>query len=248
MTDPTPTTFDTDAEREANARRINAEADKHAAEARKLAAEADTAEASAESRRIALADELDDVAETKAKDDHHRLYRFSGDVTKASVDKAIARLTVWHRIDPKCDIEIIFASPGGEIPAGFQLFDYIRDLSANGHHVTTGCTGMAASMAGILVQAGDTRWMHAEAWYMLHRAAFGAAGQTFEIEDRTEWVKRIEKRIIDIFVARSSLTARRIKNKWDRKDWWIDSDQALEFGLVDEVRGQLPDTEGTDDD
>ena len=75
---------------------------------------------------------------------------------------------------------------------------------------------------------------------MIHRAAFGASGKTFDIEDEVEWVKRIEKRIIDLFVRRSNLSASKIKRNWDRKDWWIDADQALEFGLIDKIRGMQP--------
>jgi ATP-dependent Clp protease protease subunit len=96
---------------------------------------------------------------------------------------------------------------------------------------------MAASMGGILMQAGDKRWASGQSWYLIHRASFGAGGKTFEVEDEVEWIKRIEKRIINIFVSRSHLTEAKIKRNWDRKDWWIDADQALEFGLVDEIRG-----------
>jgi len=98
---------------------------------------------------------------------------------------------------------------------------------------------MAASMAGILLQAGDRRWIGHQAWLMIHRAAFGAVGKTFEIEDEVAWIKRIEARILDIFAKRSTLSKVKIKRNWDRKDWWISSDEALELGLVDEIRGEL---------
>lgn len=73
---------------------------------------------------------------------------------------------------------------------------------------------------------------------MIHRAAFGASGKTFEVEDEVEWVKRVERRILELFVQRTNgrLSAAKIKRNWDRKDWWITSDEALELGLVDEVR------------
>ena len=51
---------------------------------------------------------------------------------------------------------------------------------------------MAASMAGILLQAGDTRWVGHQAWVMIHRAAFGAWGKTHEIEDEVEFVKELK--------------------------------------------------------
>jgi len=150
------------------------------------------------------------------------------------------RLTEWSRLDPKCDIEIIFSSPGGSIIDGFELFDHIQHLRNKGHHVTTGTLGMAASMAGILLQAGDTRWVGHQAWIMIHRAAFGAYGKTYEVEDEVEFVKRIEERILDIFTSRTKLTKQKIKRNWDRKDWWISADEAIELHLVDEIRAMLP--------
>jgi ATP-dependent Clp endopeptidase proteolytic subunit ClpP len=201
------------------------------AEARKAAAEATTAElAAAKAARLEAA--------ALASDEHNHVYRFVGTVSGASVAACIKQLTEWTRTDPDCDVEIVFTSPGGSIIDGFVLFDFVRSLSHAGHKVTVGCLGMAASMAGILLQMGDHRWVGSEGWVMIHRAAFGASGKTFEVEDEVEFVKRIEKRIVAIFEARTGgkLTAARIKRNWDRKDWWIESEKALELGLVDEVR------------
>jgi ATP-dependent Clp endopeptidase proteolytic subunit ClpP len=176
----------------------------------------------------------------KAADDENHLYRFGSEVSGGSVGSCIKKLTEWHRLDPKCGIEVIFSSPGGSIIDGFELFDYMQYLRNEGHHLTTGTLGMAASMAGILLQAGDTRWIGQQAWMMIHRAAFGAYGKTFEIEDEVKFVKRVEERILDIFTSRSELTRNKIKRNWERKDWWISSEEAVELQLVDEIRAILP--------
>lgn len=217
-------------EQEASARKLRAEA---------AVAEAKAAEARAEATIAALkADKAaDEDRARRAGDEYNHVYRFADQVSAGSVESCMIKLTQWSRQTPGCDIEVIFSSPGGSVIDGFVLYDFLRDLSNKGHHITTGMQGMAASMAGILMQAGDTRWTGAEAWYMIHRAAFGTSGKTFENEDRVEWIKRVEKRIIQIFVDRSDLTAQKIKRNWDRKDWWLDSDEALAAGLVDEVRG-----------
>lgn len=173
-------------------------------------------------------------------DEENNLYRFSKDVCHHSVQACMSRLTEWHRKDPKCAIEIVFSSPGGSIVDGFELFDFIQYLRSEGHLITTGSLGMAASMAGILLQAGDVRWIGHQAWLMIHRAAFGAIGKTYEIEDEVRLVKRIEERVLDIFTSRSKLTKRRLKTNWDRKDWWIDADECLDLGLVDEIRAMMP--------
>lgn len=227
------------AEINATVLKLKAEAARAEAEARKVTAEAESDEAAAAKEKLELLKYKEDQAKLQASDQENFVYRFSGGVDKTSVIKCRNKLTQWSRRFPKCDIEIVFASPGGGITAGFELFDYIQQLRAKGHHITTGSLGMAASMAGILLQAGDRRWIGHQSWILIHRAAFGAIGKTFEIEDEVAWIKRIEERIINIFTARSSLTKLKIKRNWDRKDWWISADEAIEVGLVDEIRGSL---------
>jgi ATP-dependent Clp endopeptidase proteolytic subunit ClpP len=222
---------------QANVTKTLAEAAKAEAEARKADADARKSDAEA---RVAL---LDATAKEKmrlwgdASDIHYHIYQFNTDVGEASVKKCVEKLTEWHRLDPGCDIEVVFNSGGGDVIEGFVLFDHLRYLSSQGHKIITGCTGMAASMAGILVQAGDHRWMSRQSWYMIHRASFGVIGKTFDVEDRLKWIQRIEERVLAIFVSRSQLTRAVIKRKWDRTDWWLESDECLKLGLVDEIRG-----------
>ncbi len=210
------------------------------AETEKLKAETKKAEAEALVSEIEARAEFRKRERERASDEENYLYRFAGEVSKNSVTNCMKKLTQWSRLNPKCDIEIVFSSPGGSIIDGFELFDFIQDLRNKGHHITTGTLGMAASMAGILLQAGDTRWVGGQAWVMIHRAAFGAFGKTYEVEDEVEFVKRIEERILEIFTSRSKLTKQKIKKSWDRKDWWISADEAVELNLVDEVRAILP--------
>lgn len=203
------------------------------AEARKLVAEAATAELEAEVLYRIRDREM-------CSDEENHLYRFSREISRFSVEACMVKLTQWHRQNEKCPIEIVFSSPGGSIIDGFELFDFIQELRHSGHIITTGSLGMAASMAGVLLMAGDKRWIGHQSWLMIHRAAFGAIGKTFEIEDEVKLVKRIEERIVDIFTSRSKLTKSKIKRNWDRKDWWIDADECLELNLVDEIKAMMP--------
>ena len=191
-------------------------------------------------KQIQLDDKLDFVSRKEASDERNFLYRFNDKVSKDTVRHCMETLTEWHRLDPECAIEIIFSSPGGSIIDGFELFDFLQDLRNKGHHLTTGTLGYAASMAGVLLQAGDVRWVGQQAWIMIHRAAFGAWGKTYEIEDEVKFIQRIEERILAIFTSRSNLTKNKIKRNWDRKDWWISADEALTMNLVDEIRAKMP--------
>ena len=191
-------------------------------------------------KQIQLDDKLDSIDRKKASDERNFLYRFNDKVSKDTVRHCMETLTEWHRLDPECAIEIIFSSPGGSIIDGFELFDFLQDLRNKGHHLTTGTLGYAASMVGVLLQAGDIRWVGQQAWIMIHRAAFGAWGKTYEIEDEVKFIQRIEERILAIFTSRSNLTKNKIKRNWDRKDWWISADEALTMNLVDEIRAKMP--------
>ena len=171
-----------------------------------------------------------------SKDKYHHLYQFYTEVNDLSVDGCMEMLSYWSRTEPGCAMEIVFNSPGGSVLAGLALFDFIRALRSEGHHVTTHTLGYAASMAGILLQAGDKRVMGQEAWVLIHEISFGAVGKIGEIEDTTEWVKKMQKRILNIFAERSKLTVAQIEKKWKRTDWWLSSDECLKAGLIDEIR------------
>jgi len=224
----------------AEIKKTKAETSNTEALARKTTAEAEQAELDLKIKVLEYDKAIEDHKKDKARDKENFVYRFSGEVSSSTVSGCMKQLTEWSRIEPGCDMEIIFASPGGSIIDGFELFDYIQHLRNKDHHITTGTLGYAASMAGILLQAGDTRWVGQQAWVMIHRAAFGAWGKTYEIEDEVKFVKRMEERILDIFTSRSKLTRNKIKRNWERKDWWISSDEAQELGLVDEIRAVMP--------
>lgn len=215
----------------------------HIANANKAKAEASKADLEGENlqqqnRLVKIAAD----AASREEEDHlagdrfHHLYNFGDSVSAGSVKACIAQLTQWMRKNPKCDIEIVFNSPGGSIVDGMALYDFIQLLKDNGHNVTTSALGMAASMAGILLQAGTKRVMGRQAWLMIHEASFGSYGKIGEVEDTVEWVKKVQERIIDIFAERSNLTKTQIRKNWLRKDWWLSADDALKHGFVDELR------------
>jgi ATP-dependent protease ClpP protease subunit len=118
------------------------------------------------------------------------------------------------------------------------LFDVLQELRGKGHHITTGTYGWAASMAGILLQAGDLRYCGTESYILIHEVSSFAMGKIGEIEDEVTFLNMMTARVINIFVKRSGgkLKESVLKKNWNRKDWYVDSTQALELGIVDEVR------------
>lgn len=218
------------------------EAEEKRATARKTLAEAIKAETEAAAYELDLQKKVEARQLEKANDHYHRVYHFSTPVSEKSVEACMDRLTLWSRIDPGCDIEVVFNSPGGSVTDGMALFDFLQELGREGHKVTTTAMGIAASMAGILLQAGQVRRMGKEAWVLIHQASFGSSGSFGQVEDTVEWVKKVQERILDIFAERAlnsgcekPLSRATIKKNWERKDWWLSSAECLKHGFVDEV-------------
>ena len=208
------------------------------AEAQKLEHEAELARLAAAAQQREDDDHAYSHEYERAGDPYHHIYRFFGGVTASNVQNCMSILGRWSRLQPGCDLEIVFNSPGGSVIDGMALWDYLEHLKSRGHKLTTVCRGMAASMAGILMQAGDVRVMGRESYLMIHEISAGAGGKIGEIADAVKFYERICERVVDLFVARSGgkITRAQFKKNWNRADWWIDSGEALRWGFIDEVR------------
>lgn len=220
----------------AEARRQDAEAAKADQERLRAVAETELAQAAASQAKLTLSrDEYRRKLEL-AGDEHNLFYPFNGVIGQEAVNHCIDVLTTWSRVRPGEDIEIQFNSPGGSLVPGFALWDHIQTIKNQGHKITTSTIGVAASMAGILLQAGDERIIGAESYLMIHETSFGTAGKMGDIEDTVAWVKMVQSRIVRIFASRSNMDEDEIRDRWQRRDWWMDSDAALEAGFVDSIR------------
>lgn len=236
----------------AKTKALEAEAAKLEAETRSELARARRNEYEAEVSSFGLEREREKRARILQSDTYRRFYRFDEPVSAASAGACIDQIAEWARVaraegDMDPHIKIQFNSPGGSVFEGLALFDEIQHWRRNGVRFTTSTIGMAASMAGILLQAGDKRVMAPESWMLIHKTSFGAIGNFDEVQDRVKMLDRVQARIVDIFVTRANeakangtcekpITKGQLERRWDRKDWWISSDEALKFGLVDAVR------------
>lgn len=204
------------------------------------------AEIRAEKARIELNRIQDEDKWMRATNPFHRVYVFDDQVDERSVGQCVATLDVWHRIYPEQDLTVQFYSPGGDVLAGMYLFDRMRDMHAQGHKIITEAYGMAASMAGILLQAGDVRRMGREAYILIHQVQFSVRGRFGEVKDEVKFVEMIQGRILDIFAEKAArageagtatepLTRDQFAANWERTDWWLSSADAVKYGIVDEV-------------
>lgn len=160
-------------------------------------------------------------------------YPFVDEIKESTVTHCIEILSQWCRRSD-APVVIIINSPGGSISDGLALFDYLRTIGKS-REVVTHAIGEAASMAAVLLQAGTTRRMSPNAYILIHEASWVAWGKASEIGDKHRLLERLQDRLVGILAERSTLTKEEIKDKWLRRDWWLDADEALGLGLIDQI-------------
>lgn len=147
----------------------------------------------------------------------------------------IAQLLFLEREDPERDISLYINSPGGVISAGLAIYDTMQLVKPE---VSTICVGMAASMATVLLSGGQAKKRYAlpNATIHMHQAMGGAQGQAADIEIAAREIIRMQDKIRQILSTHTGQTYEKIARDTDR-DYYLAADQALDYGLVDEVLG-----------
>ncbi|MEW5845573.1 MAG: ATP-dependent Clp endopeptidase proteolytic subunit ClpP [Bacteroidota bacterium] len=144
-----------------------------------------------------------------------------------------AQLLFLESTDPSKDIQIYINSPGGGVYAGLGIYDTMQYISSD---VATICTGMAASMAAVLLTAGEkgkrTALPHSRV--MIHQPMGGAEGQASDIEIVTREILKLREELYEIIATHSGNPIERIRKDSDR-DYWMTAQEALEYGMIDEV-------------
>lgn len=175
-------------------------------------------------------------------DDMVHQHYFVGAVDGANVNSASQHLAFWHRLDPTCDMSIEIHSGGGSVLAGLNLLGQLRKYSLRGggkHQLNITVRGIAASMATVLVQPADWRVMDPDAFFMVHELSAATGGKIGEMRDTMKFYEAMNEKIADIYVARSNgKTSREQFNAlWTDRDVWMDADETLERGFIDEIEG-----------
>ncbi|MBQ8650226.1 MAG: ATP-dependent Clp endopeptidase proteolytic subunit ClpP [Flavobacteriales bacterium] len=143
------------------------------------------------------------------------------------------QLLFLSSVDSSKDISIYINSPGGGVYAGLGIYDTMQYISPN---VSTICTGMAASMAAVLMAAGEKGKRSAlkHSRIMIHQPLGGVQGQASDIEITAREIKKLRDELYGILSTHSGQPFERIERDSDR-DYWMTSYEALEYGMIDEV-------------
>jgi ATP-dependent Clp protease protease subunit len=157
-------------------------------------------------------------------------------ITDPVANTLIAQLLYLEREDPDRDINMYIQSPGGVISAGLAIYDTMQLIKPA---VSTICVGMAASMATVLLCAGakGKRYALPHATIHMHQAIGGAQGQAADIVIAAREIMRQQEIIKDILVRHTGQPMDKITHDTDR-DFYLNPDQAVEYGIIDEVLNQ----------
>ncbi|MEX0287477.1 MAG: ATP-dependent Clp endopeptidase proteolytic subunit ClpP [Flavobacteriaceae bacterium] len=144
-----------------------------------------------------------------------------------------AQLLFLASADSSKDIQIYINSPGGSVYAGLGIYDTMQFIKPD---VATICTGMAASMAAVLLCAGEKgkRSGLTHCRVMIHQPMSGAQGQASDIEIAAQEVLKIKEELYQIISKHSGQKYDKIYEDSDR-DYWMKADEALKYGMIDEI-------------
>ena len=136
-------------------------------------------------------------------------------------------------VDNGKDISIYINSPGGSVTAGLGIYDTMQFISSK---VATICTGMAASMAAVLLVSGEQGKRSAlpHSRVMIHQPLGGVQGQASDIEIEAREILKMKKELYTIISNHAHQSFDKVWNDSDR-NYWMTAEEAKEYGMIDEV-------------
>lgn len=174
----------------------------------------------------------------RAYDIYSRLLRdriifLGGVIDDDTANLVIAQLLFLESEDPKKDIQFYINSPGGVVTAGLAIVDTMNHVKPA---ITTVCVGMAASMASVILSAGEKgkRFALPNAEVMIHQPHGGAEGQATDIEITAKQILKLRARLNAMLANNTGQPIEKIERDVER-DFFMTADEAKKYGLIDRV-------------
>ncbi|MFN0263471.1 ATP-dependent Clp protease proteolytic subunit [Tepidamorphus sp. 3E244] len=167
-----------------------------------------------------------------------RIVFITGPVEDHMASLYVAQMLFLESENPKKEISVYINSPGGVVTSGLAMYDTMQFIRPP---VATLCVGQAASMGSLLLTAGakDMRSALPNARVMLHQPSGGFQGQASDIERHAQDIIKIKRRLNEIYVKHTGQDYETIEKTLDR-DHFMTAQEALEFGLIDQVITERP--------
>lgn len=162
-----------------------------------------------------------------------RIIFLAGPIDDAVANVVIAQLLFLESEDPDKDIFMYINSPGGSVSAGMAIYDTMQYVKPQ---VQTICMGMAASMASVLLAAGEKgkRFALPYSQVMIHQPLGGAQGQATEIEIHAREILRIREEMNEVLAKHTGQSKKKIAQDTER-DHYLTAQEAKDYGLIDEI-------------
>lgn len=162
-----------------------------------------------------------------------RIIFLTGEVHDHVTSLLCAQLLFLESENPKKPISFYINSPGGVVTAGLSVYDTMQYIKPEVHTV---CIGQAASMGSLLLTAGQEghRYSLPNSRIMIHQPSGGARGQATDIEIQAREILRLRERLNDMYVKHTGQKLDKIEAAMER-DNFMSAEEALKFGLIDEV-------------
>lgn len=154
-----------------------------------------------------------------------------------SLDNAheVVEALLYLANESKDPIKIVLNSVGGGVYAGLLIFNTIRDLVNQGIPIEVEARGLAASMGCIILQAGSKRTASKYTRFLIHEVSSIAWGSATEVEEKAEELRKVNNMMRDIIAESTGHPKKEIDRLWSKKDVWMNSKEALEWRLIDEI-------------
>jgi ATP-dependent Clp protease protease subunit len=145
----------------------------------------------------------------------------------------VAQLLYLNKEDPESPIQMYVNSPGGQVYSGLAIYDTMQMIT---NPISTVAVGVTASFGTVLLAAGtkDQRYALPHATVHMHQPMGGAQGQASDIEIQAREILRLKERLNKILAKHTGQDLDKIESDTER-DFWMDAEQAVEYGLVDQV-------------
>jgi ATP-dependent Clp protease protease subunit len=167
-----------------------------------------------------------------------RIIFITGPVEDHMASLVVAQLLFLEAENPKKEISMYINSPGGVVTSGLAIYDTMQFIRPP---VSTLCVGQAASMGSLLLCAGEkgARFALPTARVMMHQPSGGFQGQASDIERHAEDIIKMKRRLNEIYVKHTGKSYEIIERTLDR-DYFMNAQEAKEFGIVDSVIEKRP--------
>jgi ATP-dependent Clp protease protease subunit len=179
----------------------------------------------------------------RAYDIYSRLLKERIVFVGTAIDDDVANLVIAQMLfleseDPDKDIHLYINSPGGMVTSGLAIYDTMQYIRPE---VSTLCMGQAASIAALLLGAGEKgkRYALPHSRILIHQPMGGFQGQASDVDIQAKEILRLREELNSILVKHTSQTVERIQADTDR-DFYMTGGQAKEYGIIDEVVVQRP--------